>query len=85
MGRFASMIPTAAIGQISSLRIFRENSVTDRRIALRPAGRCLIETAHDTIVRVCDKLSLIQDVITFNEALPKSVSVRGSCIGMGGQ
>jgi DNA-binding Lrp family transcriptional regulator len=59
--------------------------VTDRRIALRPAGLCRIKTAHDTVVGVCAKLSLLEDVKTLNEALLKPGSVRCSYNGMDGQ
>ena len=52
--------------------------VKGRRIALRPAGLCLIKTAHDTVGGVCAKLSLIKDVERLNEALLKSESVRCS-------
>lgn len=45
--------------------------VTDRYVALRPAGVCLIKTAHDTVGDVCAKLSFVEDVGMLNEALLK--------------
>jgi DNA-binding MarR family transcriptional regulator len=45
--------PLDKIGLVAS-----HGGVTDRRIALRPAGRSLIKTAHDTVGGVCAKLSL---------------------------
>jgi DNA-binding MarR family transcriptional regulator len=46
-----------------------EGGVTDRRIKLRPAGHCLIKTAHDTVRGACDKLFLVEDAERLNEVL----------------
>jgi DNA-binding MarR family transcriptional regulator len=59
--------------------------VTDRRIALRTAGRSLIKTARETVGSVCSKLSLFEDFERLNEALLKSESVRCSQTGMDAQ
>lgn len=59
--------------------------VTDRRIALRPAGLCLIKTAHDTVGSVCAKLLLTEDVKKISEFVLKSTSVHCSPTGMNGQ
>jgi DNA-binding MarR family transcriptional regulator len=45
--------------------------VTDRRIALRPAGRSLIKIAHDTVGGACAGLSLNEDARRIDDALLK--------------
>jgi hypothetical protein len=52
--------------------------VTDRRIALRPAGRSLIKTAHDTVGGACANLSFNEDAKRLNGALLKFEHVHRS-------
>lgn len=51
--------------------IVYHSDVTERRITLRPAGLSLIKTAHETVDRICTKLSLIEDVERLNQLLLK--------------
>lgn len=54
----------------------------DRRIALRPAGLCLIKTARDTVSGVCAKLSFHGDMQRLNDALLQFELARRSSTGM---
>lgn len=58
---------------------------TERGIAIRSPGLGLIQTAQDTIVRVCAKLPVLQNPITRPEAICAPGSVNDSHIGKGGQ
>ena len=59
-----------------------QGGVTDRRIALRPAGRSLIETAHETVCGVCSQQPLIEDLVRLNKNLLAPELVRCSQTGM---
>ena len=59
--------------------------VTDRRIALRTAGLCLIKTAHETVGGVCAQQPLIEDLERLNKILLKPELVPCSQTGMDAQ
>ena len=59
--------------------------VTDRRIALRRAGLCLMKTAHETVAGVCSQQPLIKDLETLNKTLLKPELVRCTQTGMQAQ
>ena len=59
--------------------------VTDRRIALRTAGLCLIKTAHETVGGVCAQQPLIEDLERLNKILLKPELVPRSQTGMDAQ
>jgi MarR family transcriptional regulator, organic hydroperoxide resistance regulator len=56
--------------------------VTDRRIALRPAGRGLITTANETVGGVCAQQPLIEGLDRLGKSLLTPELVRGSQTGM---
>jgi DNA-binding MarR family transcriptional regulator len=47
--------------------------IADRRVTLRSPGHSLIQTAQDTIIRVCEKLSAAQSVSALLDGTRKSV------------
>ncbi len=59
--------PLEKIGLLSG-----HGDVTDRRIAVRPTGLSLMNTAHDTVTGACARLSSVEDVERLNEALLES-------------
>ena len=59
-----------------------QGGVTDRRIALRTAGLCLMRTAHETVGGVCAQQPLIEDLERLHKTLLKPELVRCSQTGM---
>ena len=59
-----------------------QGGVTDRRIALRTAGLCLMKTAHETVGGVCAQQPLIKDLERLHKTLLKPELVRCSQTGM---
>lgn len=56
--------------------VTHHGGLTNRRIALRPAGLGLIKTAHDTVGSTCTKPALIKDIEMLNGALLKPELMR---------
>lgn len=56
--------------------------VTERTIALCPAGRSLLHAAHDTVGGVCDKLFRIEEVDRLNDVLLKAELLRSQDTAM---
>ena len=59
-----------------------QGAVTNRRIELRTAGLCLIQTAHETVGGVCAQQPLIEDLERLNKTRLKPELVRCSQTGM---
>ena len=59
--------------------------VTDRRIALRTAGLCLMKSAHETVGGVCARQPVIEDLERLNKTLFKPELVRCSQTGIDSQ
>ena len=59
-----------------------QGGVSDRRIALRTAGLCLMKTAHETVGGVCAQQPLIEDLERLHKTLLKPELVRCSQTGM---
>ena len=59
-----------------------QGGVTDRRIALRTAGICLIKVAHETVGCVCAEQAFIEDLVRLNKTQLEPDLVRCSQTGM---
>jgi DNA-binding MarR family transcriptional regulator len=60
--------PLEKIGLITCL-----GEISDRHVALRAPGHSLVQTAQDTIVRVCDKLSVAHNFSALLDGTRKPV------------
>ena len=67
--------PLEKIGLIACL-----GSITDRRVAVRPAGLSLMKTANDTVNSMCARPSSVENVQTLNTALLDAELARCSTI-----
>jgi MarR family transcriptional regulator, organic hydroperoxide resistance regulator len=80
--RLADLATQLAMSRSAMLRRLRplekigliacHGSVTERRVAVRPAGIALVNTAHDTVNASCERLASMEQVAVLHQALLQS-------------